>query len=171
MVGEATPADLDAIVALHTEARATYYRDHRPAEEYEGAAELARSREGWAGAVGRPGATVLCAEAGDELVGVAAFAEREGSVYLSQLHVAPARWRSGVGAALHAACLDAWQRAGFRTARLEVFEHNARARSFYARHGWAPDPDRPRDGTHLLLRLDVPVAGIPRPPSAFARET
>ncbi|WP_103510684.1 hypothetical protein [Streptomyces sp. SM13] len=42
---------------------------------------------------------MLCAEAGEEPVGAAAFAEREDSVHLSRLRVAPARWRSGVGAA------------------------------------------------------------------------
>lgn len=155
MIRTATPADLDAIVALHTEARATYYRGHLPAEEYEGAEEVARSRNGWAGAVDRPGATVLCAERDGVLAGVAAFAERDGTMHLSQLHVAPGRWRTGVGTALHTVCVDAWRSAGVRTARLEVFAPNTRAQAFYARHGWAADPDLPRGGTHLVLRLDL----------------
>ncbi|MGW8888956.1 N-acetyltransferase family protein [Streptomyces sp. NPDC055749] len=155
MIRTATPADLDAIVRLHTEARATYYRDHLPAEEYEGVAEVARSREGWARAVERSDVTVLCAERDGVVVGIAAFAVRDGVMDLTQLHVSPSQWRTGIGTALHAACTDAWRSAGVRAARLEVFVHNTRAQAFYARHGWAPDPDGPRAGSHLVLRFDV----------------
>ncbi|MFC9249424.1 GNAT family N-acetyltransferase [Streptomyces sp. NPDC057136] len=155
MIRTATPADLDAIVRLHTEARATYYRDHLPAEEYEGAAEVGRSRDGWARAIGRSDVTVLCAEQGGTLAGIAAFAVRDGVMDLTQLHVSPSHWRTGIGTALHTACTDAWQRAGVRTARLEVFVHNTRAQAFYARQGWTPDPDGPRAGSHLVLCFDV----------------
>lgn len=155
MIRTATPDDLDAVVRLHTEARATYYRDHLPAKEYEGAAEVGRSRDGWARAIGRSGATVLCAERDGAVAGIAAYAERDGFIHLSQLHVSPSLWRTGIGTALHTACTDAWQRAGVRTARLEVFVHNTRAQSFYARHGWIPDPEGPRGGSHLTLCLDV----------------
>ncbi|MGP3636184.1 GNAT family N-acetyltransferase [Streptomyces sp. 24-1644] len=155
MIRTAIPDDLDAVVRLHTEARATYYRGHLPSEEYEGAAEVGRSRDGWARAIGRTGATVLCAERAGVLAGIAAYAERDGSMYLSQLHVSPSQWRTGVGTALHAACTDAWRMAGVRTARLEVFVHNTRAQAFYARHGWTPDPDGPRAGSHLAFCFDV----------------
>ncbi|MEE1737445.1 GNAT family N-acetyltransferase [Streptomyces sp. BE147] len=153
MIRTAAPADLDAIVRLHTEARATYYRDHLPVEEYAGEAEVSRSREGWSGAIDRPGATVLCAERDGALAGVAAYSVRDGVMRLTQLHVAPSRWRTGIGTALHTACTDAWRRTGVRTALLEVFEPNAGARSFYAHHGWTQDPDTPRAGDHLVLRL------------------
>ncbi|MER5961667.1 hypothetical protein [Streptomyces sp. NPDC002057] len=39
------------------------------------------------------------------------------------------------------------------TARLEVFEKNQRPRVFCAAHGWTPDPEDPREGDHLVLRL------------------
>ncbi|MEV6078069.1 GNAT family N-acetyltransferase [Streptomyces sp. NPDC052069] len=153
MIREATPADIDAIVLLHTEARATYYRGHLPAEEYLGADEVARSRDGWSRAVERPDATVLCAERDGALAGIAAYAVRDGIMNLTQLHVAPSQWRAGIGTALHSACTDAWRDAGVTAARLEVFAPNTRAQSFYGHHGWTPDPDAPHSGSHLVLRL------------------
>lgn len=152
----ATPADLDAVAALHAEARATYYRGHLPDAAFEGPEELARTRAGWTAAVdaGRVLAAREDAPAG-ELLGIAAYGERDGVMTLTQLHVAPARWRGGVGTALHTACVNAWRAAGVRTARLEVFDRNARAQAFYAARGWLPDPDTPRVGDHLVLRLTL----------------
>ncbi|MCX4509824.1 GNAT family N-acetyltransferase [Streptomyces sp. NBC_01619] len=149
----AVPADLDAITPLHAEARATYYRGRIPDHLFDSAAEHARTGEGWARAVER--GDVLCAVLPDgELAGVAAYrADGGGTVTLTQLHVAPARRRHGIGSALHSACLADWRRAGMSTARLEVYEHNERARAFYAARGWAPDPDGPRAGAHLVLTL------------------
>jgi RimJ/RimL family protein N-acetyltransferase len=157
MIRTAQPADLDAIAALHTRARATYYRGRVPEDHYGGELALARSREGWSLAVARPDhdGRVLCAEQDGEVTGVAAFRTAEGVTTLTQLHVDPAHWRRGTGAALHAACLDAWRRAGIERVRLEVFEHNHRARAFYAAHGWRPDPAHPRSGSHLTLWLTV----------------
>ncbi|MYS35489.1 RimJ/RimL family protein N-acetyltransferase [Streptomyces sp. KhCrAH-43] len=162
MIRTATQGDLDAIAALHTEARATYYRGHLPEEEYAGEAEVARSREGWARAVDREDATVLCAEADEDgaLAGVAAYSVRDGVMTLTQFHVSPARWREGVGSALHHACVADWERRGVTAVRLEVFEPNERARAFYSVRGWVPDPDTPRHGDHLVLRLALP--GPPR---------
>ncbi|WP_405897146.1 GNAT family N-acetyltransferase [Streptomyces sp. NBC_00727] len=161
MIRTAKRDDLDAIVTLHTEARATYYRGHLPEEEYAGEAEVARSREGWARAVDREDTTVLCAEAdaGGALAGIAAHSVRDGVMNLTQFHVSPARWREGIGSALHLACVADWERRGLTTARLEVFEHNKGARAFYSACGWVPDPDEPRHGDHLVLRL-----ALPRPP-------
>ncbi|WSY86778.1 GNAT family N-acetyltransferase [Streptomyces sp. NBC_00876] len=161
MIRTAKPADLDAIVRLHTEARATYYRGHLAEEEYAGAEEVGRSRDGWARAIGRDDATVLCAEPDGTLAGIAAYALRDGMMHLTQLHVSPAHWRKGVGSALHTECVAAWQRDGVAQARLEVFVHNTRAQAFYAAHGWTPDPLHPRAGTHVVLCLAVPDAGLP----------
>ncbi|MFK0256909.1 GNAT family N-acetyltransferase [Streptomyces sp. NPDC090445] len=157
MIRAAHAADVDAIAALHTRARATYYRGRLPEEAYAGAAELAASREGWSRAVARSEAEgrVLCAEEDGRLAGVAAFRTGAGETTLTQLHVDPALWRRGIGAALHTACLDAWRAAGVDRVRLEVYEHNLRAQAFYARHGWRQDPAVPRSGTHLTLVLEV----------------
>ncbi|MEV6400410.1 GNAT family N-acetyltransferase [Streptomyces sp. NPDC051907] len=151
----AVPADLDAIAVLHAAARATYYRGRIPDEVFDSPAEHARTRAGWAAAVER--GAVICAERDGAIAGVAASRVDDGATSLTQLHVDPERWRTGIGAALHAACVASWQRAGIRTVRLQVFEHNERAQSFYARQGWLPDPDEPRAGDHLVLRLTVPA--------------
>ncbi|MDH6538790.1 GNAT family N-acetyltransferase [Streptomyces lavendulae] len=160
MIRTALPTDVAAIAALHTRARATYYRGRVPEEEYNGTAELARSREGWARAVGRAPSQgrVFCAERDGEVTGVAAFLTADGETTLTQLHVDPAHWRRGTGAALHAACLDAWRRAGIERVRLEVYGHNLRAQAFYASHGWLPDPADTSSGTHRTLWLRVPRA-------------
>ncbi|MEU7553342.1 GNAT family N-acetyltransferase [Streptomyces sp. NPDC044571] len=167
MIRNAYPADLDAIAALHSRARATYYRGRIPEEAYAGAAELARSREAWSRAVARSDAEgrVFCAEQDGELTGVAAFRTSAGETTLTQLHVDPGHWRRGTGAALHAACLDAWRRAGIGRARLEVFEHNLRAQAFYAHHGWRSDPATPRTGSHRTLWLSIgpPGPGLTAP--------
>ncbi|MER6446916.1 GNAT family N-acetyltransferase [Streptomyces venezuelae] len=161
MIRAAHAADLPAIAALHTRARATYYQGHIPEEAYLGDAELQRTREGWSRAIARDAAEgeVLCAEQDGELTGVAAFRTRNGETTLTQLHVDPVHWRRGTGAALHAACLDAWRRAGVRRVRLEVYAHNLRAQAFYASQGWLADPSVPRSGTHRTLWLQV--GGIP----------
>ncbi|MFD3760392.1 GNAT family N-acetyltransferase [Streptomyces sp. NPDC058622] len=157
MIRTARPADLDAIAALHTRARATYYQGRLPQETYGRAAELARTREGWSHAVARSAAhgSVLCAERNGRIVGVAAYRTADGETTLTQLHVDPDRWRRGTGSALHAACLDAWRRAGTARVRLEVYEHNLRAQAFYARQGWLPEPESAASGSHRVLWLAV----------------
>lgn len=166
MIRTAQPADLDAIAALHARARATYYQRHIPEQAYAGAAEMYGTREGWSRSVARDAAEggVLCAEQEGELTGVAAFLTQDGETTLTQLHVDPVHWRRGTGAALHAACVDAWRRAGIRRVRLEVYEHNLRAQAFYAAHGWRPDPAAPRSGSHRTLWLQ-----IGRPPAASGK--
>lgn len=156
MIRTATPDDLDTIAALHLEARATYYRGHIPETEYAGPEELARTREGWAKAVAR--GDVLVAERDGVAAGVAAYRRGEdgdGTVTLTQLHVHPDHWRRGIGTELHTACVDAWRADGLTSAELLVFEQNERARAFYTAHAWTPDPDTPRSGTHLVLRLTM----------------
>ncbi|WP_308461250.1 GNAT family N-acetyltransferase [Streptomyces sp. Ru73] len=161
LVRAAVPGDLEAIVALHTRARASYYRGRLPEALLDDPAERARWREAWAGAIERPDDTVLCAERAGTTVGIASFRGEEPArpdvVMLHQLHVDPAHWRSGVGSALHGACVSAWRAAGHSAARLQVYWHNRRARDFYARHGWRPDESRrpAPDDTHLSLLLTL----------------
>ncbi|MFJ7586337.1 GNAT family N-acetyltransferase [Streptomyces sp. NPDC097617] len=157
MIRTARTADLAAIAALHTRARATYYEGHIPEEAYQGDAEIRRTREGWSRAMDRDAAEggVLCAEQDGELTGVAAYRTLDGEATLTQLHVDPLHWRRGTGAALHAACLEAWRRAGISRVRLEVYEHNLRAQAFYATQGWLADPSAPRSGSHRTLWLQV----------------
>ena len=156
----ATPADLEAMLAVHTAARTAYYLAGGLHE-----AELADPREqaeraaGWARAVAGDHRTAMCAVRADgTVVGVlSAGMPADGELY--QVHVAPGDWGTGVGASLHAAYVRALRAAGLRQGTLYAWERNARARAFYARHGWRPDGRRrpgPGGADYIGLRLEVP---------------
>ncbi|MGC4943387.1 N-acetyltransferase family protein [Kribbella sp. DT2] len=68
-------------------------------------------------------------------------------------------WGSGLASELHDAVIDGL-RADWPAARLHVFEGNARARRFYAKHGWVPTGSSTRSAfaPHPVLlgyRLDL----------------
>lgn len=163
MIRAAHPADLPAIAALHTRARATYYQGHIPEQAYLGDAELQRTREGWSRAMARDAAEgeVLCAEQDGELTGVAAFRTRDGETTLTQLHVDPVHWRRGTGAALHAACLDAWRRAGDPPGPPGGLRAQPPRPGLLRHPGLARRPVGPRSGTHRTLWLQVGEAPDP----------
>ncbi|QKW05808.1 GNAT family N-acetyltransferase [Streptomyces sp. NA04227] len=167
MIRNALPTDAEAVAALHHRARSTYYPDGLPDDGIDWPGR-------WREVIARPDTVVLCAvpeagqapaQDGPEVAGIASFRTAEGAgeetVKLYQFHVEPARWRAGIGTALHAACVAGWQRQGRRFAVLDVHVDNARARAFYAHHGWTPDPAfPPAEGDHhLALRLEVPLLG------------
>ncbi|MEE6265876.1 GNAT family N-acetyltransferase [Streptomyces diastatochromogenes] len=170
-VRPATAADLEPIAALHTAARAAYLRARVPDAPFDAPAEHARCRDTWDRVLHRADAPTLCAVRHGAVVGAAAYLPHaidpaRPAVTLHQLHVDPAHWGTGVGRALHAACLHAWRAAGHSRAVLDVLWHNHRARTFYARLGWRPDPDRrpAPDATHLALTLAL----APPPPAPAA---
>ncbi|KKD08427.1 acetyltransferase [Streptomyces sp. WM6386] len=153
MIRTAVPAEAEAVAALHARARATYYSDGIPDD---GTDWLAA----WRGAIARPDGHVLCLVDDGRIVALASFRTPEEApaqtVKLLQFHVDPDRWRSGLGTALHTACVEQWQADGRRTAVLEVHGDNARAQAFYARQGWTPHPVEPG---HHHLRMTLAVAG------------
>ncbi|MCX5335101.1 MULTISPECIES: GNAT family N-acetyltransferase [unclassified Streptomyces] len=153
VIRTAVPAEAEAVAALHARARATYYPGGIPDD---GTDWLAA----WQGAIARPDGHVLCLVDDGRIVALASFRTPEGApaetVKLFQFHVDPDRWRSGVGTALHTACVEQWQADGKRTAVLEVHVDNARAQAFYTRQGWAPHPV---EAGHHHLRMTLPVAG------------
>ncbi|WP_405874223.1 MULTISPECIES: GNAT family N-acetyltransferase [unclassified Streptomyces] len=154
VIRTALPAEAAAVAALHVRARATYYPDGLPDDGHDWPAR-------WSEAIGRPEGHVLCAVRDARLVAIASFRTPEGApaetVKLFQFHVAPDQWRSGVGTALHAACVEQWRADGRRTAVLDVHADNERAQAFYARLGWVPDPENPpaEGDHHLFLRYAV----------------
>ncbi|MFS4095807.1 N-acetyltransferase family protein [Streptomyces sp. AF1A] len=158
IIRTALPAEAERIAALHHRARATYYPDGLPDDGTDWTAA-------WRGAVERPDGHVLCVVEQGEIIGVASFRTPEGApaetVKLFQFHVDPGRWRSGVGTALHAACVEEWRADGRRTAVLDVHVDNRRAQAFYARQGWTPDPENPpaEGDHHLHLRYAVRPEG------------
>ncbi len=137
-------ADCAAIAGVHTRARTAYYRGVVPDQEL---AEYARTLpERYLDILTRSRKTVRCAERDGTVVGVTVTgaegvlaAGQTGIARLYQIHVEPGCWQHGIGSRLLAACVRDWQAAGISSARLDVWEHNTRARAFYARHGWRPD--------------------------------
>ncbi|KUO22668.1 acetyltransferase [Streptomyces dysideae] len=154
MIRTALPCEAAAVAALHQRARSTYYPDGLPDDGIDWTAR-------WAEAIERPDTHVRCAVRDAALAGIASFRTPEGApaetVKLFQFHVDPDRWRSGVGTALHTACVEEWRADGRRTAVLDVHVDNHRAQAFYARQGWIPDPEQPlaQGDHHLGLRFSV----------------
>ncbi|HEX4999220.1 MAG TPA: GNAT family N-acetyltransferase [Terriglobia bacterium] len=58
---------------------------------------------------------------------------------LQAIYVLPEHWASGIGSALHDACIEALRVAAFADATLWVVDGNERALRFYAKHGWTRD--------------------------------
>ncbi|MFE1177513.1 GNAT family N-acetyltransferase [Streptomyces sp. NPDC058773] len=161
-----TAADLAAIAALHSRARAAYHRARFPDAPFDVPAERARWHDAWSRDLERGDTPALCAARHGTVVGAASYRHRPGprpAVTLHQLHVDPGHWGTGVGRALHGACLRDWHAAGVSRAALDVLWHNHRARAFYTRLGWRPDPDRrpAPDASHLTLTLDLGRAPAP----------
>ncbi|MEV6295230.1 GNAT family N-acetyltransferase [Streptomyces sp. NPDC051896] len=155
VIRTALPAEAEVIAELHFRARSTYYPEGVPQADVDWT-------EAWRGSIERPDGHVLCAVAQGRIVAVASFRTPDGApaetVKLFQFHVDPDHWRSGIGGALHAACVEEWRADGKRTAVLDVHVDNRRAQAFYARQGWVPDPDNPpaEGDHHLFLRFSVP---------------
>ncbi|GAA0903635.1 GNAT family N-acetyltransferase [Streptomyces thermoalcalitolerans] len=154
VIRTAVPAEAQTLAALHARARATYDPEGVPDDS-------TRWTAAWRGAVERPDLHVLCAVAQGRVVGVASFRTvpdgTADTVELRQFHVDPDHWGLGIGTALHAACAEQWRTDGRRTAVLKIHADNHRARHFYARRGWIPDPERPpaEGDRHLHLRYAV----------------
>jgi ribosomal protein S18 acetylase RimI-like enzyme len=166
----ATVADVDALVEVHRQARDTYYRGVVPDEELDDPGERAELRAAYAGAMSRPGRTLLCAEQERAVVGFAALgppfepvldADPQTVGQLFGLYVRPSHWERRIGGRLHEASTRVWREAGIVTARLEVWEGNERARAFYARRGWQPDGHRrPGPVDSSFVRLCRTVGGV-----------
>lgn len=74
---------------------------------------------------------------------VEGFAALRGAELL-HFGTAVATWGTGLASRAHDELLEILARRGESTARLRVFELNARARRFYAKHGWTTDGSRSR---------------------------
>lgn len=77
------------------------------------------------------GGVTMALESG-AVLGLIAMSERDGSHWVDQLYVHPARMRRGVGATLLQLQLGRLQ----GTVRLYCFEPNRGARTFYEKHGF-----------------------------------
>jgi RimJ/RimL family protein N-acetyltransferase len=158
----ATPGDLDAMVAVHTQARTAYYRAGglddadicTPAQHAERVA-------GWARAISATDRHTLCAVPVTDPEEVLGALSISTAGELHQIHVRPDSWGSGIGSRLHHAYVQTLLGASLPHGTLSVWERNTRARAFYARHGWRPDGERapgPGGADYLRLRL-TPAPG------------
>ncbi len=98
----------------------------------------------YAALLGDPRAAVYVAEDVDVVGCVALHAEDDvpSGWLLSRLYVTPAKWRSGIGAALHDHLLDEARARGLTLLHLWTLEANDRARAMYERRGWKLVPGR-----------------------------
>lgn len=95
--------------------------------------------------LGNPQIHWRIAEAGHEIIGYArvrplaiqAPNPREGAMELHQLYVLPAWHGKGVGEALMRWAIEVARGHGAPEFYLAVFEHNERAKRFYAKHGFS----------------------------------
>jgi GNAT superfamily N-acetyltransferase len=162
----ATPADLDAIVAIHVAGFRAGNAPHLPPEAA-GRMTAERSESGWREVLDSPApqAVVLVGEsqADGKVAAVAgAGTSRDadsgadtGEVYA--LYVEPKCWGLGLGAALDSAAREHLATHGFSEAILWVLEGNERARRFYEREGWQADGERRDHLGAMAVRYRVEV--------------
>ena len=154
-VRTARTEDAEALATTHVRAWQVGYRGMMP-QDYLDGIDLDERVAQWRGWVadGRFVRTRLAvAEVAGQVAGFAIHgAERvpdgaaapaapaaPGTGQLHALNVHPDHWGAGVGSALIVHVHTALAQAGHQEAVLWVLPQNARARRFYARHGWAPD--------------------------------
>jgi GNAT superfamily N-acetyltransferase len=140
--------DVRAIAKVHVRSWQEAYQGLVP-QDYLDGLDPARRAAGWEQSVRslpRPGRGVLVAETSDGVVGFSSFCpardsdcdpERVGLVLT--IYLLPSALGKGIGRSLMAAVVSALADAGYAEAVLWVLDTNARARSFYAKAGWAPD--------------------------------
>jgi GNAT superfamily N-acetyltransferase len=93
-----------------------------------------------------PGRIYLLAYLGDEVAGYASLRESESpkglegkrTIEIGQLYAEQKMIGKGVGAFLMQACLDTARETGADWVWLGVWEHNHRAKAFYAKWGFEP---------------------------------
>jgi GNAT superfamily N-acetyltransferase len=131
----------------------------------------------------RDGSWAVIAFEGREPVGhAAARPEHAGDVRplgglarLAHLFVREPYWGSGVAHELHAHIVDGMAQRGFEGARLWTPAGQARARAFYARHGWRPtgasDPSNELGVELLEYELEPLSLTPPTPPTPPERRS
>jgi GNAT superfamily N-acetyltransferase len=142
-IRRATPADAEAIAAVHVDGWQWGYRGQLPDEVLDNLGSTLEQRAAfWREETAREGTTVSVVELDGTTVGFASFgAARDadveagtGELYLIYLTRAAAG--RGIGRMLHEHVLDELRRRGHRRGVLWTLETNARARRFYEIAGW-----------------------------------
>ena len=159
-VGTATPADAEAIGALHARSFAVTYPTIPPIDR---AVELAVWRRRLEAEDGRE---VIVARLDERVVGFAYVGPSDdhaagpGTGHVYSLHVDPDLQRHGIGRGLLDEAMRRFAAAGNSAATLWVVTDNHGARGFYERLGWAPDGTVEHQS--LALDGDEPMAEVVR---------
>ena len=165
-VRAARARDAGPIAQIHVRAWQLAYRDMLPARVLD-ALSVERREVVWAERIAA-NATILVADVEGSVAGWLSLGPSrdadatscDGEVY--GLYVEPDSWSQGVGTALWTEAKKTLSALGYRVAKLWVLEANDRARRFYERQGFTPEPDMrklyERDGaTTPEIRYRSPV--------------
>lgn len=178
VIRAARPSDADEIALAHIEGWRVGYRHLLPAEFLDAPEFAAERRDRWRAWTWPQFATtgeVFVAEIDDRVVGfghcgperlqpecdqagtdqATRFSDVRGEVYGFYLH--PDAWGSGAAAPLMQRCSRFLAERGFAHAVLWVLRDNPRARSFYAKAGWAPT------GREILFMGPQTAQALPTP--------
>jgi GNAT superfamily N-acetyltransferase len=142
-VRPAAADDAPAIARVQVETWRAAYRGTVPDAFLAEIDQVSRA-ERWRQGADR-GGTTWVAEEGGEVVGFVAFGpsrDDDASADVGELHaiyVLAARWRHGIGTALHDVCVRELRYKGYAEATLWALEANPTAKAFYAARGWQPD--------------------------------
>lgn len=150
----ATPADAEAISAIHISARQQAYADFVSPQALSAMAKDVTPRM-WAKRLPR-GWGLVAVEDGVVVGFVYVCPNHErlpGVGDLEALHVDPVHQGRGIGGRLHDAGLEILTRQGFSSLVLWVLEGNERAMRFYRGRGWEHDGERAEDVGGFFLRF------------------
>lgn len=148
----AEPADASAIASVQVLSWQQAYADLIP-DQYLGAlhGSLSRREAFWCESIAAGRAPVHLACMAEQVVGFIAIGpcrdDGASAVEMGEVtafYLLPPYWRTGTGRSLWAAGLQSLGEQGYRQAMLWVLSENARARRFYARAGWSPEPESER---------------------------
>ena len=150
----ALPSDAAALAAFGARTFRDAFAAHNRAEDLEAYVALAYGVAQQSAELADADVTCIVAETGDSIVGYALLRHdaaddapecvgRDAPVELARLYVDRGWHGRGVAAALMAAAVEAARGRGGRTLWLGVWEHNPRARAFYAREGFRQVGEHP----------------------------
>jgi GNAT superfamily N-acetyltransferase len=130
MIRRARPDEADTLLRIQREACVEAFPHIYPPEQYPFPDDDVRAV--WREALADPDVEAYVAEEGGAAVGCVSL----GDVFLRTLYVVPARWRTGVGTALHDLALERLRARGCDEAKLWTLEENWTGRRFYENRGW-----------------------------------
>lgn len=147
----ATPEDSQAVAEVQTATWKVAYAGLMP-REYLAALSAEERQPVWRAGIESHRYSIVLAEQGSRLIGFSAYAKSRDSDNtagsageIQAIYVLQSHWGAGAGRALLEFSEGALRSAGFKEITLWVLDGNERARSFYERHGFAPDGAEKRE--------------------------